>query len=432
MSELTYAKVIEIADAYCDNEMPPAWKLEVIYNFELELMSGVMLLSQTEIDLVPMPTAETAGTLTLTVKRPHAEIYWLRLVCALHEVNREYAELANMTEHFNTAYTAFVQWWAKTYHPKTGEAGFKGYYLSAYALAQKYGFAGTESEWLESLKGDKGDAFTYADFTPEQLAALKVKGDTGAKGDKGDPGDKGDTGSKGDKGDKGDQGAKGDKGDKGDPGKDGVSPTVATEAITGGTKVTVTDAAGAHAFDVMDGAKGDKGDKGEQGAKGDQGDAGTSVTVSSVSESTADSGSNVVTFSDGKQLTVKNGSKGSKGDQGDKGDQGIQGIQGVQGVRGTAWFAQAYEPEGSDVITGDLWLDGNGDVRKAAASADTVINWKIAANIKGAKGDKGDKGDPGAKGDKGDLPFVEMTEAAYQAATKDANTVYLVYPEAST
>ena len=254
----------------------------------------------------------------------------------------------------------------------------------------------------------------------------------GAKGDKGDPGDKGDTGSKGDKGDKGDQGAKGDKGDKGDPGKDGVSPTVATEAITGGTKVTVTDAAGAHAFDVMDGVKGDKGDKGEQGAKGDQGDAGTSVTVSSVSESTADSGSNVVTFSDGKQLTVKNGSKGSKGDQGDKGDQGIQGIQGVQGVRGTAWFAQAYEPEGSDVITGDLWLDGNGDVRKAAASADTVINWKIAANIKGAKGDKGDKGDTGAKGDKGDLPFVEMTESAYAAAVKDADTVYLVYPEAST
>ena len=33
------------------------------------------------------------------------------------------------------------------------------------------------------LKGDKGDPFTYSDFTVEQLAALK-----GAKGDKGDPG----------------------------------------------------------------------------------------------------------------------------------------------------------------------------------------------------------------------------------------------------
>ena len=32
------------------------------------------------------------------------------------------------------------------------------------------------------VKGDRGNAFTYADFTPAQLAALK-----GAKGDKGDP-----------------------------------------------------------------------------------------------------------------------------------------------------------------------------------------------------------------------------------------------------
>ncbi len=33
-----------------------------------------------------------------------------------------------------------------------------------------------------NVRGPKGDAFTYADFTPAQLAALK-----GAKGDKGDP-----------------------------------------------------------------------------------------------------------------------------------------------------------------------------------------------------------------------------------------------------
>lgn len=228
MNELTYAKVIEIADAYCDNEMPLAWKLNVLYDFELELMSGVMLLSQAEIDLVTEPTADTAEAVTLTVKRPHAEIYWLRLVCALHEVNREYAELANMTEHFNAAYTAFVQWWVKTYHPRTGEAGFRGYYLSAYAIAQKHGYTGTESDWLASLKGDKGDtgaAFTYDMFTTEQLEALKVKGDTGAKGDPGAdgaPGKDGKDGAPGKDGADGKPGEKGDKGDTGDPGSDYV------------------------------------------------------------------------------------------------------------------------------------------------------------------------------------------------------------------
>ena len=59
-------------------------------------------------------------------------------------------------------------------------------------------------------KGDKGDAFTYSDFTTEQLAALKGdKGDTGAQGPKGDKGDTGSQGPKGDKGDTGPAGATG-------------------------------------------------------------------------------------------------------------------------------------------------------------------------------------------------------------------------------
>lgn len=68
---------------------------------------------------------------------------------------------------------------------------------------------------------------------------------------------------------------------------------------------------------------------------------GTSVTVASVSESSADGGSNVVTFSDGKTLTVKNGSKGSKGDKGDKGDTGAQGPAGKTPVKGTDYWTAA-------------------------------------------------------------------------------------------
>ena len=49
------------------------------------------------------------------------------------------------------------------------------------------------------------------------------------------------------------------------------------------------------------------------------------VKISSITENTQDGGSNIVTFSDGKTLTVKNGSKGSKGDKGDKGDMPIKG-----------------------------------------------------------------------------------------------------------
>ena len=57
---------------------------------------------------------------------------------------------------------------------------------SAYAIAVAHGFQGTEQEWLNSLRGpkgdpgDKGDPFKFSDFTPEQLNAIKGK--------KGDPG----------------------------------------------------------------------------------------------------------------------------------------------------------------------------------------------------------------------------------------------------
>lgn len=60
---------------------------------------------------------------------------------------------------------------------------------SAYAIAVAHGFQGTEQEWLNSLRGqkgdpgDKGDPFKFSDFTPEQLNAIK-----GKKGDTGDPG----------------------------------------------------------------------------------------------------------------------------------------------------------------------------------------------------------------------------------------------------
>lgn len=52
---------------------------------------------------------------------------------------------------------------------------------SAYAIAVAHGFRGTESEWLDSLKGLQGEPFKYSDFTPEQLNALK-----GPKGEQGD------------------------------------------------------------------------------------------------------------------------------------------------------------------------------------------------------------------------------------------------------
>ena len=82
---------------------------------------------------------------------------------------------------------------------------------------------------LKGDKGEKGDAFTYEDFTQEQLAALRgPKGEQGEKGEKGDrgeqgiqgiPGEKGDTGERGPQGPQGLQGETGAQGPKGETGR---------------------------------------------------------------------------------------------------------------------------------------------------------------------------------------------------------------------
>ena len=118
--------------------------------------------------------------------------------------------------------------------------------------------------------GPKGDAFTYEDFTPEQLAALTgpqgPKGDTGstgAQGPKGDTGDTGPQGPKGDTGDTGSQGPKGDTGATGPQGPQGVSITSVTLASgTGAAGTTDTydvnksDGTVAGQFTVYNGADG--------------------------------------------------------------------------------------------------------------------------------------------------------------------------------
>lgn len=206
-----------------------------------------------------------------------------------------------------------------------GQDGANG--LSAYQIWLQQGNTGSEADFLESLKGANGkdgkdgadgingvdgkngtngiDGEDGKDGTSVTITSVTESTADGGEnvvtfsngqtlkvknGSKGSQGEQGIQGEKGEQGIQGIQGIQGEKGDKGDPGEKGA-----------------------------DGAKGDKGEKGDTGATGAtgaKGADGTSVTVSSVTESTEDGGSNVVTFSDGKTLTVKNGSKGSTGESG--------------------------------------------------------------------------------------------------------------------
>ena len=118
------------------------------------------------------------------------------------------------------------------------------------------------------------------------------------------------------------------KGPQGEPGADGTSVTVANVS-------TSTEDGGSNVVTFSDG----KTVTIKNGSKGSTGDDGTSVTVASVSESAMDGGSNVVTFSDGKTVTIKNGSKGGTGDRGETGPAGKDAVTSAVSltILSTAW-----------------------------------------------------------------------------------------------
>ena len=123
---------------------------------------------------------------------------------------------------------------ASLHDGKDGKDGENG--KSAYEIAVQNGYDGTESDWLESLKGQKGDT-----------------GEPGTAGAKGNPGEKGDQGEPGTPGKNGVNGKDGANGINGKDGVDGFSPVATvTETDTGAT-ITITDKNGTTTATVKNG-----------------------------------------------------------------------------------------------------------------------------------------------------------------------------------
>lgn len=264
-------------------------------------------------------------------------------------------------------------------------------------------------------KGEKGDPFTYEDFTAEQLAALK-----------------------------------GETGNAGADGTDGVSATHEWN----GTTLTVTSASGTSSADL----KGDTGTagqdgkdgngiksavlnadytltltfydgtsyttpsiRGETGATGGVGADGVGIaSIQQTTTSTEDDGINVftVTLTNGTSATfsVQNGSKGSKGDTGGTGAAGADGVSCTHSWSGTTLSVTSasgtssadlkgekgdtgeagYTPQKNvDYFDGQDGEDGNDGVSCTHSWDGTTLTITSASGTSSAdlKGEKGDTGE---------------------------------------
>ena len=150
------AELFEYVDEILENPFSTGVKLRWLNQVEAEIQMDVLLLAA---EGVTQYTEEDMGA-ELIVPPPYDNLYaeWLfwRICLAQQE-----AELANnYAVTYDRSYNAYVRFVCNTINPKDGMAEAVRYYLTAYQLAVKHGFVGTELEWIESLKGPEGEPGT--------------------------------------------------------------------------------------------------------------------------------------------------------------------------------------------------------------------------------------------------------------------------------
>ena len=172
-----------------------------------------------------------------TVQGHYARVYRYYLMARGHAQLKNQSGYDRFRRLYESEYAAYRKFITRTHGTPTEQTGGQGCVISAYGIAQKHGFTGSEAEWLSSLRGADGQ--NGKDGAPGAQGERGEAGPQGEKGDRGEKGEKGDRGDIGPQGEKGDRGEKGEKGDRGD-----IGP------------------------------QGEKGDRGEKGEKGDRGDIG--------------------------------------------------------------------------------------------------------------------------------------------------------------
>ena len=153
---MTLDQVIQMADSLKPNAFSAGAKTEWVNECEGMVQTQVMLFAIEEVITYDYASDKDKELLVIA---PHSKIYWAYVCAMIDFANGEYDKYANSMQMFNAFFGEYMRWFAKVYRPADTHAGtiederfWKGYYLTAYGLAVKHGYKGTESEWV-SLVG---------------------------------------------------------------------------------------------------------------------------------------------------------------------------------------------------------------------------------------------------------------------------------------
>ena len=230
-------ELIEIVDDYKPNAFSDAAKTAWVNEVEGVVQTDIMLVSAA--DVIEYDYEEDSET-ELLVPAPWHKLYRSYLEAMIDYHHAEYNLYATTLERANEDLDEYRKWYFLYVHPIDGKAEYTGYYLSAYAIAVKHGYEGTEEDWLDTLGGADG--------------------------------------------------------------VDGVSPAVEITALAGGHMVTITDKEhpAGQSFNVADGADGEDGADGADGVSPEiTASKSGKVTTLTIVDAEHPSGATLATIRDG-------------------------------------------------------------------------------------------------------------------------------------
>lgn len=449
-SAITMARNLKQVD---ETHYPDSMLLQFLNEVEGKVQTEVLMIAPE--DTVRYGADDLTSEMIVTA--PHDKLYYVYLMAMIDFVNGEYDRYTNSMNLANAHITEWAAWYNRTH--RRGKPEELGIYFSAYGIAVKHGYTGTEEEWLASLKGDPGEpvvirfdqtsgqlqwkyqnestwhdvlsleelqgalvsstiaqaqeakdaakaaqaaaeaASSASQEASEHMAYIGSNGNwyqwSAGEGKMVDSGVKA-QGPIGPTGPQGPQGKQGVQGIQGEKGNQGDKGEKGDKGATGET-----------------GATGPEGPRGPQGLQGVQGEPGKGLTISgyyataqalatAVTNPTAGDAYGVGT-AEPYDIYIYDGVTSAwvnngplQGAKGEKGDKGDTGAQGEPGKDGSPGAA------GAPGATGTTFTP--------SVSADGTLSWTndggkdnpAAVNIKGPQGEQGPQGDPGAKGETGE------------------------------
>ena len=152
---MVLSDVIRMADEIKPNAFPNEVKVAWLNEAEGMVQTEVMLFAIEDVITYTWPEDQTTE---LLVHPPHDKLYWTYLTAMIDFANGEYNKYQNTMQLFNAYFGEYMRWFAQRYRPADGEdvQGWPGYYISAYGIAVKHGFVGTEEDWLRLQRGEPG------------------------------------------------------------------------------------------------------------------------------------------------------------------------------------------------------------------------------------------------------------------------------------